>query len=111
MGVNHDVQVPGDELFFSAVHLHGGPAPVRRFLPRQVELIANGDIEPGKVFDLVLPLDDVTEGYRAMEGLADLVIPQQRQFTYVASGDLGCARPGGAQLVGKRRAARTFRLQ
>ena len=67
VGVTHDVQVPGDELFFSAVHLHGGPAPVRRFLPEQMELIANGDIEPGKVFDLVLPLDEVAEGYRAMD--------------------------------------------
>ena len=67
VGVTHDVQVPGDELFFSAVHLHGGPAPVRRFLPEQVELIASGAIEPGKVFDLTLPLDEVAEGYRAMD--------------------------------------------
>jgi len=67
VGVSHDVQLPGDELFFSAVHLHGGPAPVRRFLPDQVELIAEGTIEPGKVFDLTLPLDEVAEGYRAMD--------------------------------------------
>jgi threonine dehydrogenase-like Zn-dependent dehydrogenase len=67
VGVTHDVQIPGDELFFSHVHLHGGPAPVRRFLPEQVELIANGTIQPGKVFDLTLPLDDVAEGYRAMD--------------------------------------------
>lgn len=67
VGVSHDVQVPGDELFFSHVHLHGGPAPVRRFLPEQVELIADGAIEPGKVFDLTVPLDDVAEGYRAMD--------------------------------------------
>ena len=67
VGVTHDVQLPGDELFFSAVHLHGGPAPVRRFLPEQVQLIANGAIEPGKVFDLTLPLDEVAEGYRAMD--------------------------------------------
>jgi threonine dehydrogenase-like Zn-dependent dehydrogenase len=67
VGVSHDVQLPGDELFFSAVHLHGGPAPVRRFLPEQVQLITNGTIEPGKVFDLTLPLDEVAEGYRAMD--------------------------------------------
>ena len=67
VGVTHDVQLPGDELFFSHVHLHGGPAPVRRFLPEHVELISNGTIEPGKVFDLTLPLDDVAEGYRAMD--------------------------------------------
>jgi threonine dehydrogenase-like Zn-dependent dehydrogenase len=67
VGVTHGVEVPGDELFHSHVHLHGGPAPVRRFLPEHVELIANGAIEPGKVFDLTLPLDDVAEGYRAMD--------------------------------------------
>ena len=51
----------------SLVHLHGGPAPVRRFLPEQLDLIANGDIQPGKVFDLTLPLDQAAEGYRAMD--------------------------------------------
>jgi threonine dehydrogenase-like Zn-dependent dehydrogenase len=66
VGVTHDVQLPGDELFFSHVHLHGGPAPVRRFLPEHVQLISNGTVEPGKVFDLTLPLDDIAEGYRAM---------------------------------------------
>jgi threonine dehydrogenase-like Zn-dependent dehydrogenase len=55
------------ELFWSLVHLHGGPAPVRRFLPELVELIWNRQIDPGKVFDLELPLDQVAAGYRAMD--------------------------------------------
>jgi threonine dehydrogenase-like Zn-dependent dehydrogenase len=67
VGVLHDVQIPGEELFFSHVHLHGGPAPVRRFLPRFVELIWNRQIDPGKVFDLELPLEQAAEGYRAMD--------------------------------------------
>ena len=67
VGVSHDVQLPGLELFFSHVHLHGGPAPVRRFLPELIDLISSRDIEPGKVFDLTLPLDQVAEGYRAMD--------------------------------------------
>src|SRR4051812_28945697 len=67
VGVSHDVHLPGDELFFSAVHLHGGPAPVRRFLPDLIDLIWNREIDPGRVFDLPLPLDDVAEGYRAMD--------------------------------------------
>jgi threonine dehydrogenase-like Zn-dependent dehydrogenase len=67
VGVSHDVQLPGDELFFSHVHLHGGPAPVRRFLPQLIDLIWNRVIDPGKVFDLTLPLDEVAEGYRAMD--------------------------------------------
>src|SRR3954449_10508221 len=61
VGVSHDVQLPGDELFFSAVHLHGGPAPVRRFLPHLIELIWSRQIDPGRVFDLTLPLDQVAE--------------------------------------------------
>jgi threonine dehydrogenase-like Zn-dependent dehydrogenase len=67
VGVSHGVELPGQELFFSAVHLHGGPAPVRRFLPELIELICNRAIDPGKVFDLILPLDQAAEGYRAMD--------------------------------------------
>jgi len=67
VGVSHDVQLPGDELFFSQVHLHGGPAPVRRFLPDLIDRIWKREIDPGKVFDLALPLDDAAEGYRAMD--------------------------------------------
>jgi threonine dehydrogenase-like Zn-dependent dehydrogenase len=67
VGVNHGVQLPGEELFFSHVHLHGGPAPVRRFLPHLVDLIWNRRIDPGKVFDLELPLDQAAAGYRAMD--------------------------------------------
>jgi len=67
VGVSHDVQLPGSELFFSAVHLHGGPAPVRRFLPELIQLIMENEIDPGAVFDLTLPLEDAAEGYRAMD--------------------------------------------
>ena len=66
VGVTHG-ELPGDALFFSHVHLHGEPAPVRRFLPDLIELISNRTIDPGRVFDLTLPLDDVAEGYRAMD--------------------------------------------
>jgi threonine dehydrogenase-like Zn-dependent dehydrogenase len=67
VGVAHDVSLPGDELFFSHAHLHGGPAPVRRFLPELIQLIGDRTIDPGKVFDLELPLDQAAEGYRAMD--------------------------------------------
>lgn len=67
VGVNHDVSLPGDELFFSHVHLHGGPAPVRRFLPDLIDRIWNRRIDPGKVFDLELPLDDAAAAYQAMD--------------------------------------------
>jgi threonine dehydrogenase-like Zn-dependent dehydrogenase len=67
VGVPHGVNIPGEELFYSHVGLHGGPAPVRRFLPELIELVCSREINPGKVFDLTLPLDQVAEGYRAMD--------------------------------------------
>src|SRR5918994_5265177 len=67
VGVSHDVTISGDELFFAEVHLHGGPAPVRRFLPQLITLIWDRKIDPGKVFDLTLPLDQAAEGYKAMD--------------------------------------------
>jgi threonine dehydrogenase-like Zn-dependent dehydrogenase len=67
VGVAHGVTLPGQELFYSHVHLHGGPAPVRRFLPELIDLIWNRQIDPGKVFDLSLPLEQAAEGYKAMD--------------------------------------------
>src|SRR4051812_22562999 len=65
VGVAHGVELPGQELFFSHAHLHGGPAPVRQFLPELIDLIWNRQIDPGKVFDLELPLDEAAAGYQA----------------------------------------------
>jgi threonine dehydrogenase-like Zn-dependent dehydrogenase len=67
VGVSHDVSLDGLELFFSGVHLHGGPAPVRRFLPELIQLIWDRRIDPGKVFDLTLPLEQAADGYTAMD--------------------------------------------
>src|SRR5213594_619791 len=67
VGVPHGVELNGEELFFTHVRLHGGPAPVRRFLPGLIDMVLKGKINPGKVFDLTLPLDKVAEGYRAMD--------------------------------------------
>jgi threonine dehydrogenase-like Zn-dependent dehydrogenase len=66
VGVPHGVELQGQELFFSHVGLLGGPAPVRRFLPDLIDRVWSGKLNPGKVFDLVLPLEQVAEGYRAM---------------------------------------------
>ena len=67
VGVTHDVELPGIDLFWSLAHIHGGPAPVRRFLPELIELIWNRRIDPGRVFDLELPLDEAPAGYAAMD--------------------------------------------
>jgi len=80
VGVPHGVELQGEELFFSHVHLHGGPAPVRRFLPNLIDLVWTEKIHPGKVFDLTLPLDQVAEGYRAMD--------ERRAIKSLFSGDV-----------------------
>jgi threonine dehydrogenase-like Zn-dependent dehydrogenase len=67
VGVPHGVQLDGQPLFFRHVRLHGGPAPVRRYLPQLIDLVWNRKIDPGKVFDLTLPLAEVAEAYRAMD--------------------------------------------
>jgi threonine dehydrogenase-like Zn-dependent dehydrogenase len=67
VGVPHGVQFDGTELFYTHIHLHGGPAPARRFLPALIDMVWSGKINPGKVFDLTLPLSEVAEGYKAMD--------------------------------------------
>ena len=67
VGVPHDATLDAGQLFFRLVRLHGGPAPVRRYLQNLIKLVLGGKINPGKVFDLTLPIDQVAEGYRAMD--------------------------------------------
>ena len=67
MGVAHDVSLPGDQLFFAEIHMLGGPAPVRRFLPDLIDRILKREINPGKVFTLRLPLEEAPEAYKAMD--------------------------------------------
>ncbi|RYZ77874.1 MAG: IMP dehydrogenase [Proteobacteria bacterium] len=67
VGVPHGVTFDGAQLFFAQKGLLGGPAPVRRFLPDLMDMILKKKINPGKVFDLQIPLSDVAEGYKAMD--------------------------------------------
>ena len=67
VGVPHGMKLDVWPVFFNLVHLHGGPAPVRRYLPDLIKLVWDRKAEPGKVFDLVLPLEEVAEGYCAMD--------------------------------------------
>jgi threonine dehydrogenase-like Zn-dependent dehydrogenase len=67
VGVPHGVEFDGQQLFFAQKNMLGGPAPVRRFLPNLMKLVLDRKIDPGKVFDLQIPLADVAEGYRAMD--------------------------------------------
>ncbi|MET3599705.1 zinc-dependent alcohol dehydrogenase family protein [Martelella mangrovi] len=67
VGVPHGVTIGGEGLFFQQKRLFGGPAPVRRYLPKLMDMVLKDEIRPGKVFDLELPIDQVAEGYKAMD--------------------------------------------
>lgn len=67
VGVPHGVELDAADLFFRHVRLLGGPAPVRRYLPDLIDRVLSGRMNPGRVFDLTLPLREVAEGYRAMD--------------------------------------------
>jgi threonine dehydrogenase-like Zn-dependent dehydrogenase len=67
VGVPHGVELPVRRMFQKNVGLAGGMAPVRRYLPDLLERVLSGAIDPGKVFDLTLPLHESPEGYRGMD--------------------------------------------
>jgi threonine dehydrogenase-like Zn-dependent dehydrogenase len=67
VGVPHGVELPIRRMFQKNIGLAGGMAPVRQYLPELLKLVEAGTIDPGLVFDLTLPLDEVADGYRAMD--------------------------------------------
>jgi threonine dehydrogenase-like Zn-dependent dehydrogenase len=67
VGVPHGVELPIRRMFQKNVGLQGGMAPVRQYLPELLDLVTSGRIDPGKVFDSTMSLDEVAEGYRAMD--------------------------------------------
>ena len=67
VGVPHVTDLPQQHMFWRNVGLRGGPAPVRAYLPDLMHRVLDGRIEPGKVFDLTLPLSQVAEAYAAMD--------------------------------------------
>lgn len=78
VGVSYDVKIAGINLFFAGIHAHGGPALVRRFLPDLGYQIWDGDIEPGKVLDMAVPLDDAAKGYEAMDQRSAIKVRRAR---------------------------------
>ena len=78
VGVGHGVALDGMEMFWSLAHVHGGPAPVRRFLPELMDLIWKRKIDPGKVFDLAAAAGAGRRWLRAMdqrEAIKALLVP------------------------------------
>ena len=67
VGVPRDETMPASRpAFFNNISVSGGPAPVRAYLEELLPDILEGRIEPGRVFDRVIGLDEVPDGYRAM---------------------------------------------
>src|SRR5947199_342688 len=67
VGVPQDDSMAGSQsAFFSNVTVSGGPAPVRAYIEELLPDVLEGRIEPGRVFDRVARLDEVPDGYRAM---------------------------------------------
>ncbi|KZM79775.1 zinc-binding dehydrogenase [Cellulosimicrobium sp. I38E] len=67
VGLPHGVELPVVDMFYRHVHWSGGPAPVRQYLPELMDLVLDRRIDPARVFDLELTLDDAAEGYAAMD--------------------------------------------
>lgn len=67
VGVPHATEAPFERMFWRNVGLRGGVAPVRHYLDDLMGRVLDGRIEPGRVFDLVLPLSEVAEAYAAMD--------------------------------------------
>jgi threonine dehydrogenase-like Zn-dependent dehydrogenase len=67
VGVPHVTDLPQEHMFWRNVGLRGGVAPVRAYLPDLLDRVLEGRIEPGKVFDLTLPLEKAAEAYAAMD--------------------------------------------
>jgi threonine dehydrogenase-like Zn-dependent dehydrogenase len=69
VGVPHYEAIPASEpAFFNNITVSGGPAPVRAYIEELLPDVLEGRIEPGRVFDRVMSLDEVPDGYRAMNG-------------------------------------------
>ena len=67
VGAPHGVQLPVRRMFQRNVGLAGGMAPTRRYMPELLSLVLDGTIDAGRVFDSTMKLDEVAEGYRAMD--------------------------------------------
>jgi threonine dehydrogenase-like Zn-dependent dehydrogenase len=68
VGVPQDETIPAAQpTFYNNVTIAGGPAPVRAYIEELLPDVLEGRIEPGRVFDRIVGLDGVPDGYRAMD--------------------------------------------
>ena len=67
VGLPQEEVIPGSEpAFYNNVTVGGGPAPVRAYIDELLPDVLEGRIHPGRVFDRIIELDEVPNGYRAM---------------------------------------------
>jgi threonine dehydrogenase-like Zn-dependent dehydrogenase len=66
VGVPQHETMPARATFYDNVTVSGGPAPVRAYVEELLPDVLEGRIEPGRVFDRIVGLDEVPDGYRAM---------------------------------------------
>jgi len=67
VGVPQNEMMPASQpAFYNNISVSGGPAPARAYIEELLPDVLNGTIQPGSVFDRVIGLDDVPDGYRAM---------------------------------------------
>jgi threonine dehydrogenase-like Zn-dependent dehydrogenase len=67
VGVPQDETMPASQPgFYNNVTVSGGPAPARAYIAELLPDILEGRIEPGRVLDRAIGLDEVPDGYRAM---------------------------------------------
>jgi len=65
-------------MFRPNIGIRGGTAPARRYLPELLPSVLDGSLDPGPVFDLTVPLEDIAAGYAAMDdrrAIKVLVVP------------------------------------
>lgn len=67
VGLPHDVEISAEGTFYRNVGMHGGPAPVRAYLPELLDAVLKGTINPGKVFDFKTDLNNIQEAYEMMD--------------------------------------------
>ncbi|TMK24739.1 MAG: zinc-dependent alcohol dehydrogenase family protein [Actinobacteria bacterium] len=68
VGVPQDEKMPASQTaFYNNLTVGGGPAPARAYIEELLPDILEGRIEPGRVLDRTVPLDEVPDGYRAMD--------------------------------------------
>jgi threonine dehydrogenase-like Zn-dependent dehydrogenase len=63
----HETIPAAGPTFYDNVTISGGPAPARAYIEELLPDVLEGRIEPGRVFDRLVPLDEVPDGYRAMD--------------------------------------------